>query len=363
MAEFEYLLRQDAQKADTYHSLYKLYFDNREYDKAWCVARTLMFLRSADTDQSNFYEQYKVASGNPSSRLTAQHWLTDLYHPDQDREVSMVFRSLCGPLFDSRYAAVTDKTTGLAKLKPVDFAKETASVAQAFAMSLQVLSPDVRPRLFLRSDMPYSLKSELVTPPATTCGMLLLRGYKPKDLQFITAHHLAYHRAEHYIRKMLPSAQELREALIVAMRSVGEGTPEAEKVWARAARQDAAGAGRGDCQGVQDLREARHAYRTSSASSRPWSSRLAARASWCRTTSTLRSPCSASSSPRVRTTCRPRRRRRSSSCSASRRSTSACVRRSASLSACSNAVGDELPVNVPVPVPERAATGTRRLSG
>jgi hypothetical protein len=90
----------------------------------------------------------------------------------------------------------------------------------------------VRPRLFLRSDMPYSLKSELVTPPATTCGMLLLRGYKPKDLQFITAHHLAYHRAEHYIRKMLPSAQELREALIVAMRSVGEGTPEAEKVWA-----------------------------------------------------------------------------------------------------------------------------------
>ena len=186
----------------------------------------------ADTDQSNFYEQYKVASGNPSSRLTAQHWLTDLYHPDQDREVSMVFRSLCGPLFDSRYAAVTDKTTGLAKLKPVDFAKETASVAQAFAMSLQVLSPDVRPRLFLRSDMPYSLKSELVTPPATTCGMLLLRGYKPKDLQFITAHHLAYHRAEHYIRKMLPSAQELREALIVAMRSVGEGTPEAEKVWA-----------------------------------------------------------------------------------------------------------------------------------
>ncbi len=232
IAEFEFLLRQDPQRPDSYHSLYKLYFDNREYDKAWCVARTLTFLRAADTDQTNFYEQYKVASGNPSARLTAQHWLTDLYHPDQDREVSMVFRSLCGPLFDSRYAAVTDKTSGLSKLKPVDFAKETASVAQAFAMSLQVLSPDVRPRLFLRSDMPYGLKSELVTPPATTCGMLLLRGYKPKDLQFITAHHLAYHRAEHYIRKMLPSAQELREALIVAMRSVGEGTPEAEKVWA-----------------------------------------------------------------------------------------------------------------------------------
>jgi hypothetical protein len=190
-------------------------------------------LKKADKDQSDFYEQYKPASGNPSSRLTAQHWLVDLYHADQDREVSMVFRSLCGPLFDSRYGAVTDKVAGLTKLKAVDFAKETASVAQAFALSMQVLSPDVRPRLFLRGDKPQGLQSILSQQPATECGMLLLRGYKPKDLQFVTAHHLAYHRAEHYIRKMLPSAQELREALIVAMRSVGEGNADAEKVWAQ----------------------------------------------------------------------------------------------------------------------------------
>ena len=233
VAEFEHLLRQDPQQPEPYQSLYKLYFDAREYDKAWCIARTLSVLKKADKDQADFYEQYKPASGNPSSRLNAQHWLGDLYHPDQDREVSMVFRSLCGPLFDSRYGQVTDKVAGLAKLKPVDFAKETVSIAQAFALSMQVLSPDVRPRLFLRGDQPHGLKSILAQQPATECGMLLLRGYKPKDLQFVTAHHLAYHRAEHYIRKILPSAQELRDALIVAMRSVGEGNADAEKVWAQ----------------------------------------------------------------------------------------------------------------------------------
>jgi tetratricopeptide (TPR) repeat protein len=233
VVEYEHLLRQDPQQPEPYQSLYKLYFDAREYDKAWCIARTLSVLKKADKDQSDFYEQYKPASGNPSSRLTAQHWLTDLYHPDQDREVSMVFRSLCGPLFDSRYAAMNDKVAGLSKLKPVDFAKETVSIAQAFALSMQVLSPDVRPRLFLRGDQPHGLKSILAQQPATECGMLLLRGYKPKDLQFVTAHHLAYHRAEHYIRKILPSAQELRDALIVAMRSVGEGNADAEKVWAQ----------------------------------------------------------------------------------------------------------------------------------
>ncbi|MFM2417170.1 MAG: hypothetical protein RL385_1893, partial [Pseudomonadota bacterium] len=232
VAEVEYLVRRDPMGSDAYHSLYQLYFDAREYDKAWCVARTLAFLKKADASQLSFFEQYKAASGNPSSRLNAQHWLTDLYHPEQDREVSMVFRALCGPLFESRYSTVTDKVTGLAKLKPVDFAKETASIAQAFAMSLQVLSPDVRPRLFLRPEMSYGLQSVLSQQPATQCGMLMLRGYRPKDLQFITAHHIAYHRAEHYIRRMLPSVQELREGLLVAMRSIGEGTPEAEGVWA-----------------------------------------------------------------------------------------------------------------------------------
>jgi tetratricopeptide (TPR) repeat protein len=231
VAEWEHILRQDPTKPDAFHALYKLYFDNRDYDKAWCVARTLTFAKKADKDQANFYEQYKIASGNPTARLSAQHWLTDLYHPDQDREVSMVFRALCGPLFESRYGTVTDKLVGLNKFKPVDFAKETASVAQAFAMALQVLSPDVRPRLFLRSDLPHGLKPVLCQQPAVECGVLLLRGYKPKDLQFATAHHLAYYRAEHYIRRMLPSAQELRDALLVAMRSIGEGTAEVDKVW------------------------------------------------------------------------------------------------------------------------------------
>ncbi|MET0339682.1 MAG: tetratricopeptide repeat protein [Polyangiales bacterium] len=233
VVEYEHMLRKDPQAPEPYQALYKLFFDAREYDKAWCVARTLTILKKADKDQSDFYEQYKVASGNPSARLTPQHWLTDLYHPDQDREVSMVFRALCGPLFESRYGGVTDKVAGLTKLKPVDFAKETASIAQAFALSMQVLAPDVRPRLFLRGEQPHGLKSILAAQPATDCGMQLLRGYKPKDLQFVTAHHLAYHRAEHYIRKMLQSAQELREALIVGMRSIGEGDASAEKVWAQ----------------------------------------------------------------------------------------------------------------------------------
>ncbi len=137
----------------------------------------------------------------------------------------MVFRSLCGPLFDSRYAAVTDKTTGLAKLKPVDFAKETASVAQAFAMSLRVLSPDVRPRLFLRSDMPYSLKSSSSSrprpPAACCCSAVTSRGS--------AVHHRAPPRVPPrralHLARCCPARRSSVRRSSVAMRSVGEGSP------------------------------------------------------------------------------------------------------------------------------------------
>ena len=39
----------------------------------------------------------------------------------------------------------------------------------------------MRPRLFLRSDLPHGLKPVLCQQPAVECGVLLLRGYKPKD--------------------------------------------------------------------------------------------------------------------------------------------------------------------------------------
>ncbi len=233
VTEYEYLLRKNPMAPESYQALYKLYFENRDYDKAWCLARTLTYLKKADRDQAQFFEQYKVASGNPSARLSAQHWLSDLYHPDQDKEVSMVFRALCGPLFDSKYSGLTDKSVNLHKHKAVDLTKETASFAQAFALALQVLSPDVRPRLFLRGDLPQGVTAVLAQQPASVCGSLLLRGHKPKELQFAAAHHLAYHRAEHYIRIILPSSQELKGALLVAMRSIGEGTADAgiDKAW------------------------------------------------------------------------------------------------------------------------------------
>jgi len=59
IAEHQWLLAADPNRLDSYRALYKLYFDARAYDKAWCIARTLTYFQKADEEQQKFYQQYR----------------------------------------------------------------------------------------------------------------------------------------------------------------------------------------------------------------------------------------------------------------------------------------------------------------
>ena len=53
-------LDQEPLPVDSYKALRKLYFDNRQYDKAWCLCATLAFLKKADAEEQQFFEQYRT---------------------------------------------------------------------------------------------------------------------------------------------------------------------------------------------------------------------------------------------------------------------------------------------------------------
>ena len=75
--------------ARSYRALYKLYFDARAYDKAWCIARTLTYFQKADEEQQKFYQQYKQDREiQPKTRLSNENWVKDLMHTDQDIYIS-----------------------------------------------------------------------------------------------------------------------------------------------------------------------------------------------------------------------------------------------------------------------------------
>ena len=68
---------------------------SRQYDRAWCVASALVFLRKADAEEQQFYEQYKPKGFvRAKARLTEELWQQNIYHPDEDRYISHVFAAV-----------------------------------------------------------------------------------------------------------------------------------------------------------------------------------------------------------------------------------------------------------------------------
>ncbi len=219
--EHHWLLRNDANNVSSYQALYKLYFESRQYDKAWCVASAMSFLKLSDREQKQFFEQYRSRGMvHPRDRLNNEQWIKQLFHPSEDLYVGKLFEAVTPGVLALKQKS--DRQCGLNKKYQVDPLASTAAFAKAFSFVAQLLSLPL-PRLFLRPDVSGGLAHAVVQPPASVCGSSLLMGVNPQDLTFVIAKHLSYYRGEHYLRKVLPTAAELKLVLLAALKIAGVG--------------------------------------------------------------------------------------------------------------------------------------------
>jgi tetratricopeptide (TPR) repeat protein len=222
ISEHQWLLRQDPYRIDSYQALYRLYFDARQYDKAWCLAATLNYLKRADAEQTQFYEQYRQKGPiRPTSRLDNERWLRDLAHPEQDLVTSKIFEVIAAAVLGIKGKA--DKDAGLSPKYQVDpnpNDSKQPTLARTYGFVAQVLGIST-PRLFLRQDVTGGLTHLAVYPLASLCGSSLLQGFQPLDLMFVCGRHLSDYRGEHFVRTLLPSNTELKAVLMAGLAIAG----------------------------------------------------------------------------------------------------------------------------------------------
>jgi tetratricopeptide (TPR) repeat protein len=223
IAEHQWLLQHDPNRLDSYRALYKLYFDARAYDKAWCIARTLSHFRKADEEQQKFFQQYRQDREiQPTARLSNEAWVKDLMHANQDIYISKIFEVIAPAVRAS--LSVTDKKLNLHKRKPEDLANPSLALARQFKLAQDVLNVTIPVRLFIQKELAGALRDEARSnPPAIVTGYTLLSGFRPVDLAFVCGRHLTFYRGEHFIRTMYNSHTELKTLLLAAMRLVGMG--------------------------------------------------------------------------------------------------------------------------------------------
>ena len=216
VGEHQQLIRQNPYRVDSYKALRKLYFDHRQYDKAWCLCSTLAFLKKADTEEQQFFEQYRTRGMvRAQARLDNEMWVKYLFHPDESIYLGKIFELVTRAVRSIKVQPI--KAFGLKKnqKRPVN---DTVTFSKTFFYAAQVINLPVVPDLYIQDDKPGGLNFAVTEPMSSACGANLLSGYSPQDLLFLVTKHLSYYRPEHYLRWVLPTGTELKVLLLAALK-------------------------------------------------------------------------------------------------------------------------------------------------
>ncbi len=225
--ELQDVLSRDPMRVDPYQALYKLYMKAGLFDRAWCIASALAFLKKADGEQLAFFEERRPKGMlGFRARLDNVQWNDNIFHPEQDKILGKIFEMI----------TPAGRTAKLLQLKAArqlpemqakfrqDPATTTVTFAKAFFGGAQILNLPP-PQLYVRPDIQGALQVVATDPPSSLAGSSVLSGFTPQELMFIIGKHMTSYRGEHYLKTLFPSMTELKTLLLTAVKLVSPGFP------------------------------------------------------------------------------------------------------------------------------------------
>jgi tetratricopeptide (TPR) repeat protein len=222
------MLRVEPFKYDSYKALRRIYMDTHQYDKTWCLCNTLAFLKKADPDELQFYEQYK-----PRGLVKAKAMMTNdswgkMLHPDENRYVSSIFAAVWQGV--AAMKAYPHKDLGLKRKDKRQLAGDPLMFSKLFYYVGQVLNVPL-PEVFIVEDNKqadiqlanFVDKAELC--PAFIVRPHLMQGKNEREVAFISARRLTFMRPEYFLKMLVPTNTELRVALSSAIALINPKFP------------------------------------------------------------------------------------------------------------------------------------------
>jgi tetratricopeptide (TPR) repeat protein len=214
------MLRNEPFKYDSYKALRKIYMEAHQYDKTWCVCNTLAFLKKADPDELQFYEQYKPRGLVKAKNVMTPETWGKLTHPDENRYISAIF----GACWDgvARMKAAPHKEFGIKRKDRRQLQGDPLMFSKLFFYVTQILNVPP-PEVFLVEDnKPADIqlanaieKNELC--PSFVVRPHLLQGKSEREIAFLSARRLTFMRPEYYLKLLLPTNTELKVVVLSAI--------------------------------------------------------------------------------------------------------------------------------------------------
>ena len=214
------MLRIEPFKYDSYKALRRIYMDAHQYDKTWCVCNTLAFLKKADADELQFYEQYKPRGLVKAKNVMSPDTWGKLIHPDENRYISAIFGASWQGV--AAMKAFPHKDFGVKRKDRRQLPGDPLMFSKLFYYVGQVLNVPM-PEVFLVEDnKPADIqlanaieKTELC--PSFVVRPHLLQGKSEREIAFLSARRLTFMRPEYYLKMLLPTNTELKVVVLSAI--------------------------------------------------------------------------------------------------------------------------------------------------
>ncbi|HEY1546829.1 MAG TPA: tetratricopeptide repeat protein, partial [Kofleriaceae bacterium] len=187
------MLRNEPFKYDSYKALRRIYMDTHQYDKTWCVCNTLAFLKKADPDELQFYEQYKPRGLVKAKNMMSNETWGKLVHPDENRYISAIFAACWQGV--AAMKAFPHKDFGIKRKDRRQLQGDPLMFSKLFYYVAQVLNVPL-PEVYLVEDNKAAdiqlanaiEKSELT--PSFVVRPHLLQGKNEREVAFLSARRL-----------------------------------------------------------------------------------------------------------------------------------------------------------------------------
>lgn len=214
------MLRNEPFKYDSYKALRRIYMDAHQYDKTWCVCNTLAFLKKADPDELQFYEQYKPRGLVKAKNVMSADTWAKLIHPDENRFISAIFGACWQGV--AAMKAFPHKDFGVKRKERRQLQGDPLMFSKLFYYVAQVLNVQL-PEVYLVEDNKSAdiqlanaiEKNELC--PSFVIRPHLLQGKSEREIAFLSARRLTFMRPEYYLKMLLPTNTELKVVVLSAI--------------------------------------------------------------------------------------------------------------------------------------------------
>jgi tetratricopeptide (TPR) repeat protein len=214
------MLRNEPFKYDSYKALRRIYMDAHQYDKTWCVCNTLAFLKKADADELQFYEQYKPRGLVKAKNVMSAETWGKLIHPDENRYISSIFGASWQGV--AAMKSFPHKDFGIKRKDKRVLPGDPLMFSKLFYYVAQVLNVPI-PEVFLVEDNKAAdiqlanamEKGELC--PSFVVRPHLLQGKSEREIAFLSARRLTFMRPEYYLKMLLPTNTELKVVVLSAL--------------------------------------------------------------------------------------------------------------------------------------------------